>query len=54
MIKALLVSGLKGQAAKIAEQTMAFEYIYCNDKGWGVGAIDVAATDIDTVSQSWL
>lgn len=41
-IQALLVSGLKGEAAKIPEeQTMAFEYIYCKDIG---RAVDLAAT----------
>ena len=41
-IQALLVSGLKGEAAKIPqEQTMAFEYIYCKDVG---RAVDLAAT----------
>jgi nucleoside-diphosphate-sugar epimerase len=41
-IQALLVSGLKGETAKIPEeQTMAFEYVYCKDIG---RAIDLAAT----------
>ncbi len=41
-IQALLVSGLKGEPAKIAEeQTMAFEYVYCKDIG---RAVDLAAT----------
>jgi nucleoside-diphosphate-sugar epimerase len=41
-IQALLVSGLKGETAKIPEeQTMAFEYIYCKDIG---RAIDLATT----------
>jgi nucleoside-diphosphate-sugar epimerase len=41
-IQALLVSGLKGEPAKIPEeQTMAFEYVYCKDIG---RAIDLAAT----------
>lgn len=41
-IQALLVSGLKGEPAKIPEdQTMAFEYIYCKDIG---RALDLAAT----------
>ena len=41
-IQALLVSGLKGEMAKIPEeQTMAFEYIYCKDIG---RAVDLAAT----------
>ena len=41
-IQALLVSGLKGEPAKIPqEQTMAFEYIYCKDLG---RAVDLAAT----------
>ena len=41
-IQALLVSGLKGETAKIPEeQTMAFEYIYCKDIG---RAVDLAAT----------
>jgi nucleoside-diphosphate-sugar epimerase len=41
-IQALLVSGLKGETAKIPEeQTMAFEYIYCKDLG---RAVDLAAT----------
>lgn len=41
-IQALLVSGLKGETAKIPEeQTMAFEYIYCKDIG---RALDLAAT----------
>ena len=41
-IQALLVSGLRGEAAKIPqEQTMAFEYIYCKDIG---RAVDLATT----------
>ena len=41
-IQALLVSGLKGEVAKIPqEQTMAFEYVYCKDIG---RAMDLAAT----------
>jgi nucleoside-diphosphate-sugar epimerase len=41
-IQALLVSGLKGDLAKIPqEQTMAFEYVYCKDIG---RAVDLAAT----------
>ena len=41
-IQALLVSGFKGETAKIPEeQTMAFEYIYCKDIG---RAVDLAAT----------
>jgi nucleoside-diphosphate-sugar epimerase len=41
-IQSLLVSGLKGETAKIPqEQTMAFEYIYCKDIG---RAVDLAAT----------
>lgn len=41
-IQALLLSGLKGEPAKIPqEQTMAFEYVYCKDIG---RAVDLAAT----------
>lgn len=41
-IQSLLVSGLKGEPARIPqEQTMAFEYIYCKDIG---RAVDLAAT----------
>src|ERR1043166_1468706 len=41
-IQALLVSGLKGEVARIPEeQTMAFEYIYGKDIG---RAVDLAAT----------
>lgn len=41
-IQALLMSGLKGEPARIPqEQTMAFEYVYCKDLG---RAVDLAAT----------